>query len=323
MKHIFGPVNSRRLGRSLGIDLLADKICNLNCIYCEVGPTTLLTCERREYVPTEIILAEIKKYCSNAQLLSGVDVITVTASGEPTLHTGLGEILCFLKNNTDKPLAVLTNGTTLMRPDVRAELQPADLVIPSLDCARLSGFRRVNRPAPGVILDEIIQGLIQFSHEFAGRIWLEILLVRNINDTDEDFHALARVIRQMKVERIQLNTVARPPLEDFALPVGENRLRRAAAIFAEIADGPVTQLLSERSTTGAGQELPPTTKNTPDSTKIVEDIYAMVKRRPCTAADINDSFSLGGPDKVEQLLEPLVIAGRLEKRPHGDRTYYH
>ncbi len=146
MNHIFGPVNSRRLGRSLGINLFPKKICNLNCIYCEVGATTKLTCKRQEYVPTASIIAEIEKFCAAPERLARVDVVTVTASGEPTLHSGPGRIITCLKTMTGKPVAILTNSTTLIREDVVEELSLADMVIPSLDTARPASFRELNRP---------------------------------------------------------------------------------------------------------------------------------------------------------------------------------
>jgi wyosine [tRNA(Phe)-imidazoG37] synthetase (radical SAM superfamily) len=156
MNHIFGPVNSRRLGRSLGIDLLPRKICNFDCIYCEVGPTTNLTCERKEYVPTAAIIAEIDEYCSDPRRMDLVDVVTVTASGEPTLHSGLGRILQHLKETTGKPVAVLINGTNLDNPEVVADLCRADVVVPSLDTALEKSFRRLNRAALCIDLQAMI-----------------------------------------------------------------------------------------------------------------------------------------------------------------------
>ncbi|MBU4394464.1 MAG: radical SAM protein, partial [Proteobacteria bacterium] len=155
MKYLFGPVYSRRLGHSLGIDLLPPKICSLNCVYCEVGPTTDLTCDRKEYVPTEEILKEIDQVLARGAAERHIDVFTLTAMGEPTLHTGLGEIIAYLKKKTDKPVAVLTNGTLFFDPKVRAELSAADIVIPSLDAARQESFDRVNQPAAAVNLEQV------------------------------------------------------------------------------------------------------------------------------------------------------------------------
>ncbi|WP_457573173.1 radical SAM protein [Desulfolithobacter sp.] len=318
MDHIFGPVNSRRLGTSLGIDLLSEKVCNYDCIYCEVGPTRKLTCERAEYVPTSKILAEIDSYCRNREELATIDVMTVTASGEPTLHSGFGRIVAHLKEVADKPVAVLTNGSTLHDPQIRREVALADIVIPSLDAARPTSFRRINRPASCLDLEKIIEGLVTFSHEFHGRLWLEILLARGINDSDEDIEALLRVVGHMRLERIQLNTVARPPLESFARPVEPKRLQEIAARFAAGIGSAEVDLLARQ-----GREIKLRKRSHDSPTEeLVEEIVQMVHRRPCTADDIDSIFNLGGPKEVERLLEPLVRSGRLQLRPYADRLYY-
>lgn len=317
MNHIFGPVNSRRLGRSLGIDLFSHKICNLNCIYCEVGVTTLLTCDRGEYVPTADILAEIDDYFSDTARLSEIDVVTVTANGEPTLHSGLGRILAHLKKKTGKPLAVLTNGTTLGDSQVREELSLADVVIPSLDSARDHSFRKIDRPALCLDLNGIIEGLIQFSHEYRGKLWLEILLARGVNDSAADIEALRKVIGRMRVDRIQLNTVARPPLESYAQPVPQQRLQEIAAFFREYFPGTPVDLLAKGAPTEDTAASPKARKQ-----DIIKDILHMLKRRPCTAADINKTFHCGGPEQVEQYLAPLVRSGKVRTRSHGDSVYY-
>ena len=325
MNHIFGPVNSRRLGRSLGIDLLPKKICNFDCIYCEVGATSQHTCERREYVPTEDILGEIERYCADSDRLALVDVVTVTASGEPTLHAGLGRIIRFLKERTGKPVAVLTNGTNLTRPDVVADLCQADIVIPSLDAVLPGSFRRINRPARCVDLGEIIEGLISFSRAFAGELWLEVLLAKGINDSEEDIAALLQVVARMRLTRVQLNTVARPPLEKYALPVSQERLQEIAARIAAVPGVPRVELIAHGISVFAQKEgagAPEAFPSPPDGTDVLAEIVQMLQRRPCTAADIARTFPLGGPEKIEHLLEPLVQSGRIEKRLHGDRTFY-
>ncbi len=322
MKHIFGPVNSRRLGRSLGVDLFSEKVCNLNCVYCEVGPTAHLTCQRAEYVPTSEIIAEIDAFCRDRARLGAVDVVTVTASGEPTLHAGLGAILAHIREVADRPVAVLTNGTTLGDPRVRQDLALADIVIPSLDSALPEGFRKVDRPASCLDLAKSIEGLVRFSHEYRGRLWLEILFVRGLNDREEEVAALAGVIGRMRLDRVQLNTVARPPLEAFARPVSHGRLEEIATRFRKIRPGLVVDLLADAPRESEEQQ-PQAGEPGEDLPARLVEIVHMVQRRPCTAADINRTFQLGGPEKVEQLLEPLVRAGRINTRRYGDRTYYH
>jgi len=324
MNHIFGPVNSRRLGRSLGVDLFQEKICNLNCIYCEVGATTRLTCERDEYVATADILREIDTYCADAQRVAELDYVTITASGEPTLHKGFGEILVHLKKVTAKPVAVLTNGTTLNDEQVREELAGADVVIPSLDSALPESFRRIDRPARCLDLEKIIEGLIIFSHEYHGQLWLEILFARGINDSEADVQQLRHVVSRMRVDRVQLNTVARPPLESFALPLSREKMETIAELFRKDApDRPVDLLalgVQHKDDESSSKKFD--LAGGADTQALLVEIMEMLKRRPCTAADINETFHLESPEKVKQLLAPLVTSGLIHTRTHNDRLYY-
>ncbi len=324
MNHIFGPVNSRRLGRSLGVDLFQEKICNLNCIYCEVGVTTRLTCERAEYVPTAEIIAEINAYCHHPEHVAELDFVTVTASGEPTLHSGLGEILTHLKKVIAKPVAVLTNGTTLSDGLVCDALAPADVVIPSLDSALKKSFRKLDRPANCLDLEEVIEGLVNFSHTFQGKLWLEILFARGINDSDEDVQALRRVADRMRIDRIQLNTVARPPLESFAQPLERQAMEAIEEQFRQDDPSRPVDLLARgaEQNDDHGLQKDFDLESDADRQALLDEIVEMLKRRPCTAADVNRTFHLGDPKKVEQLLDPLVHAGTLQKRLYGDRLYY-
>ena len=322
MNFLFGPVNSRRLGRSLGIDLFREKICNLNCVYCEVGPTTVPANRRGLYSPTREILAEITEFCSDPHRLAAVDVLTVTAKGEPTLHLDLGVILRHIKSLTDKPVAVLTNGTTLADDEVREALQLADIVVPSLDAVRAESFSKVDRPARGLAVEAIINGLRDFSRVYQGRLWLEILLVRDINDADADIDALLPVLTTLRLDRIQLNTVVRPPADPGARPVAEARLaeiaRRLQASLAVPVDLPSPVV-------GFGDERDAAPLPTADAepAALRQAIIQMVRRRPCTAADIDRVFHLGGAEKVEQLLASLVASGTLRILSHAGDRFYH
>jgi wyosine [tRNA(Phe)-imidazoG37] synthetase (radical SAM superfamily) len=323
MKYIFGPVNSRRLGRSLGIDLFSGKTCNLNCIYCEVGATASPVHQRAVYTSTQAIIEEITTFCTDPRRLDAVDVFTVTAKGEPTLHRGLGEILRHIKRVTDKPVAVLTNGTTLMHQEVRQKLSAADIVIPSLDSARRESFLKIDRPVAGIDLQEVIHGLMVFSREYQGKIWLEILLVQDVNDSDQDVEALVSALRLMRLDRIQLNTVVRPPTEPFARPVKPGRLLEIAHIFHKKLAIPVDLPFTSTDQDTQGCQPVAINKNHPlSSDKMLDEILQMLQRRPCTAADIDRTFQLGGPDKVEQLLEPFVNSGVLQRQAHTNECYY-
>ena len=325
MNYIFGPVNSRRLGRSLGIDLFREKICSFNCIYCEVGATVRLTCERAEYAPAGEIIAEIDNFFLHKERAAAVDFVTVTASGEPLLHSALGKIISHLKQRAGKPVAVLTNGTLLWEAQVRQELALADVVIPSLDSVLPTGFRKIDRPARCVDLEQLIEGLAVFSQEFTGQIWLEILFAAGINDSEEEVAALSQAAGKMRLDRIQLNTVARPPLEHFARPLSKARMEAVAAEFLRHdPQRPVDLLASgavQTESHSVGQKN--STPDRPANQQVLRDeIIEMLRRRPCTAADINRVFPAGGADKVEQLLAALVESGLLQKRLHNGTLYY-
>ena len=322
MNFLFGPVNSRRLGRSLGIDLFREKICNLNCVYCEVGPTTVPVNRRGRYSPTREILAEITEFCSDPHRLAAVDVLTVTAKGEPTLHLDLGVILRHIKSLTDKPVAVLTNGTTLADDEVREALQLADIVVPSLDAVRAESFSKVDRPARGLSVEAIINGLRDFSRAYRGRLWLEILLVRDINDADADIDALLPVLTTLRLDRIQLNTVVRPPADPGARPVAEARLAEIARRLQAALAVPV-DLPSPVAGFGDERDAAPLPTADAEPAALRQAIIQMVRRRPCTAADIDRVFHLGGAEKVEQLLASLVASGTLRILTHAGDRFYH
>ena len=324
MNHIFGPVNSRRLGRSLGIDLFRYKICNFNCIYCEAGPNVTTTCMRKSYTPIADILEELATFMRDAHQISEVDTITVTAAGEPTLHAELGFLLAELKKMTGKTIAILTNGTTLSDPEVRRDLHHADLVIPSLDAAREESFRRINRPAKGLDIKDIISGLSLFCQEFSGQIWLEILFADGINDHDKDITALIQALSPMKLERIQINTVDRPPLETFAHPLSPDRLRAIVTQFSTLPCSPLVELLSigQKDCNPSPDNSAANQSDTTDNHALLTRIIDTLQRRPCTANDINRIFHLENTDKVDQLLEPLVLSGKLKRQAHHGTLYY-
>jgi len=318
MKYLFGPVYSRRLGHSLGIDLLPPKICSLNCVYCEVGPTTELTCERKEYVPTEEIIQEIDQVLATSAGGRPIDVFTLTAMGEPTLHSGLGKIIAHLKAKADKPVAVLTNGTLFSDPQVRADLSGADIVIPSLDAARQESFERVNQPAKALNLEQIIEGLVLFGREFSGEVWLEILLVKGLNDSLEDLLALQEAVRKIQPTRIQLNTVARPPMDGLAQPVTREKMAQAVEILSDGFAGPVDNLVDfqalEKKKAGSKKQLPEA---------LMEEIAAMLQRRPCPLEEIDKALHIQDLELTRECVQRLVAAARIEKIIHSDKEFYH
>lgn len=323
MKHLFGPVKSRRLGLSQGIDLLPPKTCNFNCIYCEINKAPQLSCDRGEHVPTETIIAEIDELLADEARVRDLDVFTITASGEPTLHTGIGAIIRHIKEKTDKPVAILTNGSQLHLQEVRQDLSAADIVIPSLDAARPESFRRVNRPAKcSADLETIIRGIIEFSREFSGEIWLEVLLVENINDSPEDIAALKQAVARIRPTRVQLNTVARPPFEAFAKPLTRRRMEEIREEITEGFEGPVDILAgskeNEISDSGKGREGVIEEVSAAEAEKKITE---MLLRRPCTASDIATTLNMKTGQAAE-ILHGMEARGCLAVKIHGGKKYY-
>jgi wyosine [tRNA(Phe)-imidazoG37] synthetase (radical SAM superfamily) len=225
MECLFGPVLSRRLGLSLGVDLLKYKTCNMDCVYCELGRTSSLTERRERFVSLEKVQREIESRSEE-----DFDHLTFAGSGEPTLSSDLGEIIRRSKGIVDVPVAVITNSTLLTSPKVRSEVAEADVVLPSLDAVTQSTFERINRPVNGLLIEEIIEGLRAFRHEFSGEIWLEVMLVKDVNDSEAE--QIAEAVFSIDPDRVQLNTVVRIPAEPV-LPLDESEMMDILGVFKD------------------------------------------------------------------------------------------
>ena len=224
--HLFGPVFSRRLGRSLGVDLLPYKTCSLNCVYCECGATTELTTQRAEFVPVDQIIAELDAYLRKNRDL---DYITFSGSGEPTLHAGIGRIISHLKSKHPRyRVAVLTNGTLFSRPEVRRDVLGADLLVPSLDGATPESFQAIDRPAAGITLDKVIDGLVALREVYRGTLVLETFIVPGINDTNREMVALRAAAERIRPDAIQLNRLDRPGVEGTVTTASDELLAMLA-----------------------------------------------------------------------------------------------
>ena len=184
MTYVFGPVPSRRLGQSLGIDPIPQKTCNWNCVYCQLGRSTPMTNERREYIPPDAILAEVTQ-ALRSHSPGEIDWVTFVGSGEPTLHSGLGEMIRRVKACTSLPVAVITNGALLYLPEVRADLVLADAVLPTLDAGSADLYRKINRPWPELTFERVVDGLLAFRADYTGKLWVEVMLVRGMNDSED------------------------------------------------------------------------------------------------------------------------------------------
>lgn len=295
-KHLFGPVPSRRLGMSLGIDLIPQKICSLNCVYCECGATTSLTRERAEYVPVDEVYTELKDYFKHHP---DPDYFTFSGAGEPTLHIHIGEVIAFLKDHRPGiPVAVLSNGTLFGDPEVRGELMQADLVLPSLDAATDLALRRVNRPPRTFHAADYLDGLVQFRKEFKGAIWLEILILPGYNDGEQNLEALKEAVLKINPDRVQLNTLDRPGTFEGLLPAPMSQLKD----FASSLEGPEIEIIA-----------PPQERSQVKSYRadVENAILETIVRRPCTLGDMVKILGLH-INEINKYLSKLEEEGRVE-----------
>ncbi len=237
MKFVFGPVPSRRLGRSLGIDPIPLKTCNWNCVYCQLGRSVPLTLERSEYVPRNELLADVK-HALAAQKPGEVDWITFVGSGEPTLHTGIGWMIRQVKKITKIPVAVITNGSLLYLPGMREELSAADAILPTLDAGNAWLYKQINRASPRFTYDRHVEGLYLFRREYAGKLWIEVMLVQGMNDTPEALQELAQVLKKIEPDQVQITLPLRPPSEAWVRPSDLAGQQQAQEILGAVV--PVT-----------------------------------------------------------------------------------
>ncbi|MFZ2656994.1 MAG: radical SAM protein [Victivallales bacterium] len=311
LKYLFGPVSSRRLGISLGVDLVPSKTCSMDCIYCEAGRTTCLTLERREYYPTSEILGELGEFLSSAPKL---DYITFSGAGEPTLHSGIGEIAGFIKDKYPQyKICLITNGSLLGNAKLAKELAAVDLVIPSLDAADEETFRKINRPSPLLNCHDFINSLVDFRKIYKANLWLEIFVVPGINDGRESVEAIRKAVARIRPDKVQLNSLDRPGTEKWVEKATEDELRpfvKALEPFVkvEIIGKPYVSA-------AAGKSEGPTVQD------IGKNVLELVRRRPCTLAEIASAVS-AGEDEVKSVLDGLLGAGRIKVKKMERGVFY-
>ncbi|HUU29936.1 MAG TPA: radical SAM protein [archaeon] len=301
MSYIFGPVPSRRLGRSLGVDLVPFKTCTYDCIYCQLGPTICKTIQRKEWAPLEDVLGELK-----ARLSTRPDYITLSGSGEPTLFSRAGELIDRIKAITDIPVAVLTNGSLLWQKEVRTQLMGADLVIPSLDAGSEVAFRAVNRPHENISFEKMLAGLIDFRREFGGQFWLEIFILNRHTANKSEIARLAGYVELIRPDRVQLNTVTRPPAENYAVGVSPERMAKLAVLF-----DPPAEVIADFSRIHEKAEF----------TAGRDEVLNMLQRRPCSIDDIAGGLGMHR-NEVLKYLEELSSRNLLEQSPVSGKLYY-
>ena len=301
--YVYGPVPSRRLGFSLGVDILPFKTCTLDCVYCQLGASSRTTVRRKTFFDPKDVLDQVRKAIASG---ARIDHITFSGSGEPTLNRSLGGLIRGIKKMTDIPVAVLTNATLLSRMDVREGLRAADVVVPSFDAATPGLFRRVNRPHRSLSLNRTLKGLVEFRRRYKGRIWLEIMLVKGMNDSPAHVRKLKEAIAAIRPDKVQLNTVVRPPAQKNAGPLSASEMEKIREALGEgcevVADFPKKAQISAAKNLEAA-------------------ILSMVRRRPVTAEDI--AASLGShPDEIRTTLASLVSATKIRPSSFKDKIYF-
>jgi wyosine [tRNA(Phe)-imidazoG37] synthetase (radical SAM superfamily) len=299
-EHIFGPVPSRRLGRSLGIDLMPFKTCTYDCIYCQLGRTTNKTIRRKEWVSIDIVIEQLKR-----KLNSKPDYITLSGSGEPTLFFGLEKLIHMIKDITDIPVAVLTNGSLLFIPEVRSALKVADLIIPSLDAGSSRIFRYVNRPHRSITFKKVLDGLAKCRAEYTGKYWLEVFLLSGVTTPETEINRLKSCIRSIRPDKVQVNTVIRPPAEGFAESVPQKQLQT------------ITEKLYEKAEVIADYS---NVHKQEDFSAQRQDVLTLLKRRPCSVEDITAGLGLHR-NEVVKYIEELLSEGKIEIKSQNQQLF--
>ena len=279
-RHIFGPVPSRRLGRSLGVDLTPVKRCSFDCLFCQVGRTTDSSLVRGELVPYDEVMEELSDWLKRG---GQADCISLAGSGEPTLNTRFGDVLTAVKRLCDIRTALLSNGSLMYMPEVRDAAVNADLVKVSLSAWDSDSFELVNRPDPGLAFSDLVDGLCKFREQYDGEMWLEVFALAGCNDSVESMKKIATIAADIGPDRIHLNTVTRPPADESARAVRREALEELAGLFtphAEIAE-------TGNAATGTG-----------GGSVDASGLLSMLARRPCTSADVARGLGVG-PDVAE------------------------
>lgn len=306
---IFGPVKSRRLGRSLGIELVPKKICSMDCIYCEIGKTFSRTIKRNKYYSWDLIEASIYQAKEMEDIF---DVVTFTGSGEPTLNIYFEQAIELTKKIIKKPIAVLTNSSLLFVPSVNSSLKIVDILLPSLDAARLETFKKINQPHPKIKLEQIIQNLKNLRIEMRGEMWLEILFVKGVNDSKEDLEALKTAIEYINPHKIQLNTVVRPPAYEGVEPVPFEELEGIAKFLGKNAEVILTKQKFKKSLKGL---------EIMDKEALEEKFLNYLQRRPTTLKELSLVFEID-ETLTQSILDKLVSQNLIKKEKYQKEIFY-
>ncbi|PMP68940.1 MAG: radical SAM protein [Thermodesulfobacterium geofontis] len=306
---LFGPVKSRRLGRSLGIEMVPKKVCTMNCIYCEIGKTTNLTLERKEYYSWDLIESSIFEAKEKEDTF---DVFTFTGNGEPTLNIHFERAIKLAKKVIKKPIAVLTNATLLDIPSVRETLAEVDIVLPSLDAGNHQTFKKINQPHPKIELKNIIENLKKLREEMKGEMWIEILFVEGVNDSEEELIALKSAIEYINPHKIQLNTVVRPPAFKGVKPLSFEKLKKIADFLGKKAEVIISKERLEKAKE---------TFKTLEKEELKERILEYLKRRPSPIEELSSAFKVE-KEIIEEILKKFISEGKIKEKIHEGKKFF-
>jgi len=306
MKYVYGPVPSRRLGRSLGIDPLPLKTCNYQCIYCQLGKTTNFTNERRNYYPKDEIIVEIEEAIK--QNKNNFDYITFVGSGEPTLYKDLEKLILKTKTFSNKPICVITNGALLYNEEVVKALLLSDIVLPSLDAGDERSFIKINRPHPDIKFESVIQGFIDFRSLFKGKLWIEIMIMKAINDSKKELLKIKEKIDLIKPDKIDINIPIRPPLEKWV----------------KIPDKSIFVLLDEIFGSYSDISFPEIGNFYLYSQDFEKELLNIIKRHPMRQNQIINTFSsnIFKKEDIIYRLKKLESKNKIKKSTYNNQIYW-
>jgi wyosine [tRNA(Phe)-imidazoG37] synthetase (radical SAM superfamily) len=313
MKIVYGPVPSRRLGRSLGVGPIPFKTCDYSCVYCQLGRTTHMTIQRKDFFPPEELLNEIKRVIEveSSHSHKEIDFVTFVGEGEPTLCKSLGWLIRKTKEVADIPIAVDTNGSLLYREDVRNDLSQADVVMPSLDAGTAETFRKINRPHRGIVFEAVVEGMEKFRQEYDGEIWVEVMLVKGLNDSEEELEAIKSRLSPIEPNRTYINVPIRPPAEPWAVPPDKESIALAHAILGDVNVVDITaEETGEFSTEGF--------------TNPEDAILAIIRRHPMREEQVIETLKKFEVEErgVHDSLTRLEESGKIKKVEYRKKVFW-
>jgi wyosine [tRNA(Phe)-imidazoG37] synthetase (radical SAM superfamily) len=306
IKHVFGPVPSRRLGQSLGIDPVPLKTCNWNCVYCQLGRTKHFSIAREYFFSNEEILHQVEEALST-HANSEIDWVTFVGSGETTLHAGLGALIRGVKQMTALPVAVITNGSFLYLPEVRQELLAADAVLPTLDAGNDALYRKINRPHPQFIFERLIKGLVAFRKEYHNSLWVEVMLLQGLNDGKEALEEIAKWLEKIAPDEVHIVQPTRPPVEKWVNAPDQEGLLRAQSILGEVA----RLVLPAMGSFSFSSE-----------DNLVDAIVGIITRHPMRESELIDSLTAWSASEVQSTLDELRDSGRVQVVTRHDARFW-